>query len=94
MQLKSHSIENIKNSREIWLYWIASKRAMKARPSEPRFLRKVGDIVKTGGSTNGVTNFRDIRLLQRVVYKIGSGLSGAGAGRGCERIFRHSSSNK
>ena len=32
---------------------------MKARPREPRFLRKVRDIVKTGGRANGMTNFGD-----------------------------------
>ena len=77
MQLEAHRVENIKNSREVWLYWIACKRTMKARPRKPRFLRKVGDIVKTGGSANGMTNFGDIRLLERMIYEIGSGLSAA-----------------
>jgi len=50
---------------------------MKARPRKPRFLRKVRDIVKTGGGANGMTNFGDIRLFKRSVYAIGSGLPGA-----------------
>ena len=73
MQLEAHCVENIKYSREVGLYWIACKRTMKARPRKPRFLRKVRDIVKTGGSANGVTDFGDIRLLKRLIYAIGSG---------------------
>jgi hypothetical protein len=72
MQLKAHSIENIKNRREVWLFWIACKRTMKARPRKPRFLRKVRDVVKTGGSANGMTNFGDIGLRKRSIYAIGS----------------------
>ena len=64
MQPEAHRIENIQNSREVWLFWIACKRTMNARPRKPRFLRKVRDIVQTGGGANGVTNFGDIRLLQ------------------------------
>ena len=76
MQLKAHRIENIKNSREVWFYWIACKCAMKARPRKPRFLRKVRNIVKTGRSANGMANSGDIRFLERFIYKIGSRLSG------------------
>ena len=72
MQLEAHCVENIKNSREVWLYWIARKRTMKARPRKPRFLRKVGNIVKTGGPANGMTYFGDIRFLERFIYEIGS----------------------
>ena len=48
--------------------WIACKRTMNARPRKPRFLRKVRDIVQAGGGANGVTNFGDIRLLERLIY--------------------------
>jgi len=72
MQLKAHCVENIKNSREVWLYWITCKRTMNARPRKPRFLRKVRDIVQTGGGANGMTNFGYIRLLERLIYEIGS----------------------
>jgi hypothetical protein len=91
MQLEAHCIENIKNSREVWLYWITRKRTMKARPRKPRFPRKVRDIVKTGRSANGMTNFGDIRLLEGLIYEIGSRLSGARlwAGRGPDRFLRH-----
>ena len=83
--------ENIKNSREVGLYWIARKRTMKARPRKPGFLRKVRDIVKTGGSADGVTDFGDIRLLKRLIYAIGRGLLGTRlwAGRGSNRFLRH-----
>ena len=73
MQPEAHRIENIKNSREVWFYWIACKRSMNTRPRNPRFLCKVRDIEKTGGSANGVTDFGDIRLLKRLIYAIGSG---------------------
>ena|SRR5215216_1184453 len=64
---------------------------MDARPRKPRFLRKVRDIVKTGGSANGMTNFGDIRFLERLIYEIGSRLSGARlwAGRGPDRFLSH-----
>jgi hypothetical protein len=74
MQPEAHRIENIKNSREVWFSCIACKTTIKARPRKPRFLRKVRDIVQTGGGGNGVTNFGDVRLLKRLVYAIGSGL--------------------
>jgi len=91
MQLEAHCVENIKNSREVWLYWIACKRTMDARPRKPGFQRQVRDIVQAGGGTNGVTNFGDIRLLERLIYEIGSRLSGARlwAGRGPNRFLRH-----
>ena len=91
VQLEAHRIENIKNSREVWFEWIACKRTMNARPRKPRFLRKVRHIVQTGGSANGMTNFGDIRLLERLIYEIGSRLSLARlwAGRGPDRFFRH-----
>ena len=57
-------------------FWIACKRTMNARPRKPRFLRKVRDIVQTGGGANGMTNFGYIRLLERLIYEIGSRLSG------------------
>ena len=76
MQLEAHCVENIKNSREVWLYWITCKRTMDARPRKPGFQRQVRDIVQTGGGANGVTNFGDIRLLKRLIYAIGSGLPG------------------
>jgi hypothetical protein len=96
MQLEAHRIENIKNGREVWLYWIACKRTMKARPRKPGFLRKVRDIVKTGGSANGMTNFGDIRLLKRSIYPIGRGLPGARlwAALGPDGFFIHVTSNK
>ena len=68
MQLEAHRVENIKNSREVWLYWITCKRTMDARPRKPGFQRKVRDIVQAGGGANGVTNFGDIRLLKRLIY--------------------------
>ena len=74
MQLEAHCVENIKNSREVWLYWITCKRTMDARPRKPGFLRKVRNIVQTGGGANGMTNFCDIRLLKRLIYELGSGL--------------------
>jgi len=77
MYLKAHCVENLKNSREVGLHWIAGKGTMKARPRKPRFLGKVRDIVKSGDGANGVTNFRDIRRLERFIYEIGSRLSGA-----------------
>ena len=77
MQLEAHCVENIKNSREVWLYWITCKRTMNARPRKPGYQRKVRNIVKTGGSANGVTDFGDIRLLKRSIYAIGRGLPGA-----------------
>ena len=92
MQLEGHCVENIKNSREVWLYWIACKRTMNARPRKPRLLREVRNIVKTGGSANGMTNSGDIRFLERFIYKIGSRLSGArlwAGRREPDRFFRH-----
>src|SRR6478672_1741828 len=91
MQLEAHCVENIKYSREVGLYWIARKRTMKARPRKPRFLRKVRDIVKTGGSANGMTNFCEIRLLERLIYEIGSGLPAARLWAGCgpDRFLSH-----
>ena len=77
MQPEAHRIENIKNSREVWLYWIACKRTMNARPRKPRLLREVRNIVQTGGGANGMTNSGDIRFLERFIYEIGSRLSGA-----------------
>jgi len=96
MQLEAHRIENIKNGREVWLYWIACKRTMKARPRKPGFQRKVRDIVKTGGSANGMTNFGDIRLLKRSIYAIGSFLPAAQLwfDRWSDGFFRHLTSNK
>src|SRR5258705_12782907 len=69
---------------------------MKARPRKAGFLRKVRDIVQTGGGANGVTNFGDIRLLKRLIYEIGSRLLGARlwAARGPDGFFRHVTSNK
>ena len=91
MQLEAHRIETIKNGREVGLYWIARKRTMKARPRKPRFLRKVRDIVKTGSSANGMTNFGDIRFLERLIYEIGSGLPAARlrVARGPDRFLSH-----
>ena len=60
MQLEAHRIENIKNGREVWFYWIACKCPVKARPRKPRFLRKVRDIVQAGGGANSVTDFGNI----------------------------------
>ncbi len=67
------------------------ERAMKARPRNPRLLREVRNIVKTGGSANGMANSGDIRFPESFIYKIGSRLSGARlwAGRGHDRVFRH-----
>jgi hypothetical protein len=76
MQPEAHCVENIKNSREVWLCRITFKRSINARPRKPRFLRKVRDVVQTGGGGNGVTNFGDIRLLKRSIYAISSGLLG------------------
>ena len=45
--------------------------------SQPRFLRKVRDIVQPGDGANGVTNFGDIRLLERSIYAASSGLKRA-----------------
>ena len=91
MQLEAHCVENIKNSREVWLYWITCKRTMNARPRKPGYQRKVRDIVQAGGSANGMTNFSDIRLLERLIYEIGSGLPAARlwAGRGPDRVLSH-----
>ena len=96
MQLEAHCVENIQNSCELWLFWIACKRTMKALPRKPRFLRKVRNVVQAGGGANGMTNFGDIRLLKRLIYEIGSRLPGARlwAGRGPDRFFRHVTSNK
>jgi hypothetical protein len=76
MQPEAHRVENTENSCEVWLLWIARKRTINALPREPRLLRKVRDIVQSGGGGNGATNFNDIRLLQRLIYEIGSRLSG------------------
>src|SRR6185436_4720870 len=96
MQPQAHRVENTQNSREVWFLWIACKRTINARPRKPRFLRKVRDIVQSSGGGNGVTNFGDIRLLERLIYEIGSRLSGARlwAGRGPNRFLRHVTSNK
>jgi len=64
MQPEAHRIENIENSREVWLFWIARKGTMNGRPRNPRYLRKVRDIVQMGRGRNGVTNFGAIRLLK------------------------------
>ena len=90
MQPEAHRIENIKNSREVWFSCIACKTTIKARPRKPRFLRKVRDIVKASGGANGITNFGDVRFLERLIYEIGSRLSGVQlwAGR-VDRVFRH-----
>jgi hypothetical protein len=77
MQPEAHRIENIKNSREVWLFWTAFKRTINARPRKPRFLRKARDIVQMGGGGYGVTNFDDIRLCESSIYAIGSGLPAA-----------------
>jgi hypothetical protein len=77
LQLKPHRVENIINSREVRFYRIACERAMKARPRNPRLLREVRNIVKTGGSANGMANSGDIRFPESFIYKIGSRLSGA-----------------
>ena len=76
MQLEAHCVENIKYSREVGLYWIACKRTINTLPRKPRFLRKVRDIVQSGGGGNGVTNFGDIRVLECLIYQIGSRLAG------------------
>ena len=76
MQPEAHRVENTENSCEVWLLWIARKRTVNALPREPRLLRKVRDIVQSGGGGNGATNFNDIRLLQRLIYEIGNRLSG------------------
>jgi len=91
MQLEAHCVENIKNSREVGLYWITCKRTMDARPRKPGFQRQVRDVVQAGGGANGVTNFGDIRLFKRPIYAIGSCLSGARlwAERGPDGFFRH-----
>jgi hypothetical protein len=73
MQPEAHRIENIENSREVCFFWIARKGTMNARPRKPRYLRKVRDIVQTGGGRNGVINFGDIRLLKGLIYAIGCG---------------------
>ena len=74
MQPEAHRIENIENSREVWRSWIARKGTMNARPRNPRYLRKVRDIVQMGRGRNGVTNFGAIRLLKGLIYAIGCGL--------------------
>jgi hypothetical protein len=81
---------------EVWLFWITYKRTINARPRKPGFLRKVRDIVKTGGGGNGATNFGDIRLCERSIYAIGSSLPFVRiwAGRGPDGFFRHVTSNK
>jgi hypothetical protein len=71
MQPEAHSIENVQNSREVWLSFTACKRTMNVRPRKPRFLRKFRNIVQTGGCGNGVTNPGDIRLLKRLIYAVG-----------------------
>ena len=71
--------ENVKNAR--FGFFDHLQTHMNARPRKPRFLRKVRDIVQTGGGGNGVTNFGDIRLLKRSIYTIGSGLPGNDCGR-------------
>jgi hypothetical protein len=53
---------------------------MNARPRKPRFLRKIRDIVQMGGGGYGMTNFDDIRLLERLIYEISSRLSGLDCG--------------
>ena len=56
MQPEAHCVDNIKNSREVWFYWIACERPMNARPRKPGFQRKVRDIEKTGGSADALVN--------------------------------------
>ena len=62
VQPEAHRIENIKNRREIWLYWIACERTMNARPRKPRLLREVRNCVQMGGSANGMTNSGDEKV--------------------------------
>jgi hypothetical protein len=92
MQPETHRIENIQDSREVWRSWIARKGTMNARPRNPRYLRKVRDIVQTGRGRNGVTNFGDIRLLKGFIYAIGCGLPLGPAWS--DGFFRHVTSNK
>ena len=82
MQPEAHRVENTENSREVWFFWIACKRTMNARPRKPRFLRKVRDIVQSGGGANGVTNFGDIRLRERSIYESAASCRRLDCGRG------------
>jgi hypothetical protein len=92
MQPEAHRIENIENSREVCFFWIARKGTMNARPRKPRYLRKVRDIVQTGGGRNGVINFGDMRLLKGLIYAIGCGPPLAQVWS--DGFFRHVTSNK
>jgi hypothetical protein len=92
LQPETHRIEHIENSREVWPSWIARKGTMNGRPRNPRYLRKVRDIVQTGRGCNGVTNFGDIRLLKGLIYAIGCGLPLAQVWSG--GFFRHVTSKQ
>src|SRR6187397_137532 len=93
MQLEAHRIEYSKNCREVRLLWIACKRTTNACPRNPRFLRKVRNIVKVGGRANGMTDFGNIRFLERFIYEIGSRASRSRLWASCEpdRFFGHGS---
>ena len=92
----NHRVKNTENSYEIWLWSIICERPINVLPRKPGFLRKIRDIVQSGGGGNGVTNFGDIRLLERLIFETGSRLSGTRrwAGRGPDGFFKHVISNK
>ena len=76
---------------KFWFLWIACKRTMNACPRNPRFLRKVRNIVKVGGRANGMTDFGNIRFLERFIYEIGSRASRSRLWASCapDRFFGH-----
>ena len=63
----NHRVKNTENSCELWLWSIICERPINVLPRKPGFLRKIRDIVQSGGGGNGVTNFGEIRLLERLI---------------------------
>jgi hypothetical protein len=81
LQLEAHRIENIKSSREVRFYGIARKCPVKARPRQPRFLRKVRNTVQAGGGANGMTNSSDIRFFNASLIRSAAACWEADCGR-------------
>ena len=81
MQLEAHRVQDTQNGFEIWMRRIAFKGTIDRRSFKPGYFGNVRNIVKTRGPANGMTNFGDIRLLERFIYEtprplIGSPLVG------------------
>lgn len=96
MQPEAHRVHNAQNSREVWMLWTARKRTINARPLNPRSVRKVRDVVQTGGGANGAANFGDVRRLKRLIDAVRSSLAAVRlrSDRPSDGFFRHIPSNR